>query len=38
MNLISVWLSNCIHLEVWDEITYPFPNVPNPFPQKFVNG
>ena len=24
--LISAWISNYIHYEVWDEITYPFLN------------
>ena len=25
--LIPVWISIYIHYKVWDEITYPFPNV-----------
>ena len=24
--LIPAWISNYIHCNVWDEITYPFPN------------
>ena len=26
LTLIQAWISNYIHYEVWDEITYPFPN------------
>ena len=26
LSLISAWISNYIHYEVWDEITDPFPN------------
>ena len=25
--LIPTWMSNCIRCKVWDEITYPFPNL-----------
>ena len=35
--LIPVWISNYIHYKVWDEITYPFPNV-NAYTPKFGNG
>ena len=24
--LIPAWISNCIHKNMWDEVTYPFPN------------
>ena len=24
--LIPAWISSCLHHELWDEITYPFPN------------
>ena len=24
---IAAWMSNYIHNKVWDEITYPFPNL-----------
>ena len=27
MNLTPAWLSNYIHYNVWDEITYPFLNL-----------
>ena len=26
LTLIPAWISNNIHYNVWDEITYPFPN------------
>ena len=26
LTVISAWISNHIHYNVWDEITYPFPN------------
>ena len=26
LTLIPVWISNYIHQNVWDPITYPFPN------------
>ena len=26
LTLIPAWKSNCIHYNVWDEITYPFLN------------
>ena len=26
LSFISVWLSNCIHYKLWDELTYLFPN------------
>ena len=26
INLIPAWISNYIHYNVWDEITYPFLN------------
>ena len=26
LTLIPGWISNCNHYEIWDEITYPFPN------------
>ena len=27
LTLVSAWISSYIHHKVWDEITYPFPNV-----------
>ena len=38
--LIPAWISNYIHDEVWDEITYPFPNLSGATvaPLKFENG
>ena len=32
LTLISVYMSNYIHYTMWDEISYPFPNL------KFGNG
>ena len=29
MNIISVWISNCIHYKVLGEIIYPIPNFTN---------
>ena len=26
LTLTLAWISNYIHYEIWDEITYPFPN------------
>ena len=26
LTLIPMWISNYIHYELWDKITYPFPN------------
>ena len=26
VNLIPAWIYDCIHYQVWDEITYPLPN------------
>ena len=26
LNYIPAWINNCIHYNVWDEITYPFLN------------
>ena len=26
LTLIRVWISNCVHYKVWDEIPYQFPN------------
>ena len=34
INLITAWISNHIHYNAWDEITYPFPATP----WKFKNG
>ena len=36
LTLISAWISNYIHYEVWYEITYPFLNF-NVQPLKFGN-
>ena len=27
LTLIPAWISDYIHYEVWNEVTYPFPNL-----------
>ena len=38
LTLIPAWISNYIHYNVWDEITYPFLNFNGCTVEVYMNG